>query len=87
MFMRERFIIEFRNSETFFIFKYHSDILLNLEIRKLGSSCFKFQLIRTTYWTRYSQEVRPDDGDGAERVRAHLEVEDQVLMLLDYECS
>jgi hypothetical protein len=27
-------------------------------------------LIRTTYWTRYSHEVRPDDEEGAERVHA-----------------
>jgi len=31
---------------------------------------FDFQLIRTTYWTRYSHEVRPDDEEGAERVHA-----------------
>ncbi len=27
-------------------------------------------MIRTTYWTRYSHEVRPDDEEGAERVQA-----------------
>ena len=35
-----------------------------------------FQLIRTTFWTCHSHEVRPDDGDGAERARAKLDVED-----------
>ena len=27
-------------------------------------------MIRTTFWTRHSQEERPDDVEGAERIHA-----------------
>ena len=31
-------------------------------------------MIRTTFWTRHSHQVRPDDEEGAERVHALLDV-------------
>ena len=30
-------------------------------------------MIRTTFWTRHSHEVRPDDDQGAEKVHALLD--------------
>jgi hypothetical protein len=38
-------------------------------------------LIRTTFWTRHSHEVRPDDDQGAEKVHALLAKNHEVLAL------